>query len=210
LQRGRVIVASTRMLAADAVPAAIRLFQEKFPGVSVHIIDGLSPMVERIVLSGEADFGLGPRSEIPDLGFQHIFREDFVLASLKSPAAVRMPDLSSRVVEGGDLITMPAGSSLRRIIDHGFSQLGITIRPKFEVRDHNTAIGMVQAGLGVTLLPATAFSKGASKSLSFSKIGQPYLFRDLGLVFQRGYKLTPVASELSAILRRIIQKQTTK
>jgi DNA-binding transcriptional LysR family regulator len=209
LQRGRVIVASTRMLAANAVPTAIRVFQEKFPGVSVQIIDGLTPMVERIVLNGEADFGLGPRSEMPELGFQHIFREDFVLALPRSPAPSRTADPSSRIAEG-DLITMPPGSNIRRIIDQAFSPLGITIRPKFEVRDHNTAIGMVQAGLGITLLPPTAFSKSVLKSLLFSKIRQPHVFRDLGLIFQRGYKLTPVASELSAILRRVIHKQTVK
>jgi DNA-binding transcriptional LysR family regulator len=207
LQRGRVILASTRMLAAYAVPAAIRVFQDKFPGVTVQIIDGLSPMVERIVLNGEADFGLGPRSEIPALGFQHIFREDFVLASPRSSAAKRTADPLSRVAEG-DLITMPPGSNIRRIIDQAFAPLGITIRPKFEVRDHNTAIGMVQSGLGITLLPSTAFSKSMSKSLLLSRIHKPQVFRDLGLIFQRGYKLTPVATELSAILRRVIHKQT--
>jgi DNA-binding transcriptional LysR family regulator len=209
LQRGRVIVASTRMLAAHAVPTAIRIFHEKFPGVSVQIIDGLSPMVERIVLNGEADFGLGPRSENPALGFQHIFREDFVLASPRLPAGNRIADPLSRVAEG-DLITMPPGSNLRRIIDQAFAPLGITIRAKFEVRDHNTVIGMVQAGLGITLLPATAFPKSISKSVSLSKIHKPHVFRDLGLIFQRGYKLTPVASELSAILRRVVHKQKAK
>lgn len=209
LQRGRVIVASTRMLAANAVPTAIRIFQDKFPGVSVQLIDGLTPMVERIVLNGEADFGLGARSDLPELGFQHIFREDFVLASPRSSAANRTSDLASRVTEG-DLITMPPGSNIRRNIDQAFAPLGITLRPKFEVRDHNTAIGMVQAGLGITLLPPTAFPKGVAKSLSLSRIRQPHVFRDLGLIFQRGYKLTPVATELSAILRRVIHHQKTK
>ncbi len=209
LQRGRVILASTRMLAAHAVPAAIRVFQEKFPGISVQIIDGLTPMVERIVLNGEADFGIGARSEIPELGFQHIFREDFILASPRSSAAGRTADPSSRIAEG-ELITMPSGSNIRRIIDQAFSSLGITIRPKFEVRDHNTAVGMVQAGLGITLLPSTAFSKNVSKSLVLSRLHKPHVFRDLGLIYQRGYKLTPVASELSAILRRVIHKQRAK
>lgn len=209
LQRGRVIVASTPMLAANAVPAAIRAFQEKFPAVTVQIVDGLTPTVERLVLNGEADFGLGPRSENPALGFQHIVREDFVLASPRSWPASRKGDPSSRIAEG-NLITMPPGSNIRRIVDQAFSPLGITIRPKFEVRDHNTAVGMVQAGLGITLLPETAFSKAASKSLLFSRIRHPQVFRELGLIFQRGYKLTPIASELSAILRRVIHKQRTK
>jgi LysR family transcriptional regulator, carnitine catabolism transcriptional activator len=207
LQRGRVIVASTRMLAAHAVPNAIRIFQEKFPGVSVQIIDGLSPMVERIVLNGEADFGLGPRSDNSALGFQHIFREDYLLAS--PPAGGRIADPTSRVAEG-DLITMPPGSNLRRNLDQAFATLGITIRPKFEVRDHNTAVGMVQAGLGITLLPVTAFPKNIAKSVSLSKIQKPHVFRDMGLIFQRGYKLTTVASELSAILRRVVNKQKAK
>jgi LysR family carnitine catabolism transcriptional activator len=209
LQRGRVIVACSRMLAANGLAAAVHIFQEKFPGITVQIIDDLSPNVERIVLNGEADFGLAPRPESVLLGFQYLFRENFIFAAPRSSRAEGAGEsLVDRVAN--ELITMPTDSNIRRMIDQAYATIGVKLRPKFEVRDHNTAVGMVQAGLGVTLLPETAFSKGASKSLSLSRIRQPEVFRDLGLIYQRGSQLTPTARELSVILRRVIQKQKTR
>jgi len=206
LQRGRVIVASTRILTGHIIVPAIRTFQEKFPRVIVQIIDDLTPAVERCVSNGEADFGVAPRPENPSLGFQHLMSEEFILATPRSSSPNRATDLSSNI-GGNEFITMPPGSNIRRIIDQAFSTVGVTIRPKFEVHDHNTALGLVQAGLGITLLPESAFPKAASKLLSLSRIREPHVFRDLGLLYQRGNKLAPITSELIAIIRRVINKQ---
>ncbi|MGH6671048.1 MAG: LysR family transcriptional regulator [Xanthobacteraceae bacterium] len=209
LQRGRVIVACNRMLAAHALSTAVHIFQQKFPGVIVQIVDDLSPMVERTIVNGEADFGLAPRPESASLTFHHLIREAFIFAAARSSGGDGGGgSLLDRM--GKELITMPVGSNIRRIIDVAFSTIGVKIRPKFEVRDHNTAIGMVRAGLGVTLLPQSAFSKSAFRALSMSRIRQPQVFRDLGLIHQRGYQLTPVARELSTILRRVMQRQKAK
>lgn len=209
LQRGRIVVASTKMLAAHVLSAAVAKFQARFPGVVIEILDDFTPMVERIVANGEADFGLAPRPEDMSLRFQHLTSEEFILASPRS-SPVDGAAIASAPVAGDRLITMPVGSNIRRIIDQAYSSIGVKIRPKFEVRDHNTAIGMVQAGLGITLLPATAFSKDEAKTLSLSRIREVPVSRDLGLIFQRGYKSTPNASELITILRRELNKHKTR
>lgn len=204
LQRGRVIVACSRMLAAHALSAAIHIFRQRFPGVIVQVIDDLSPTIERVVVNGEADFGLAPRPESASLTFQYLVRDDFMFAAPRSSQA-EGGSLLDRI--RNELIIMPVRSNIRLIIDAAFATIGEKIRPKFEVRDHNTAIGMVQAGLGVTLLPESAFSKSAFRTLSISKIRRPPVFREIGLIQQRGYRVTPVARELSTILCRVIQKQ---
>lgn len=205
LERGRVIVASTRILAAHALSDAVRIFEQKYPGVIVQILDDLTPVVERMVAEREADFGVAPRPEHPALGFNHLSSEEFMLAWPRSspPAG---PDSAAAEVVGSRLIAMPAGSNIWRIIDQAFLSVGIKLEPKFVVRDHNTAIGMVQAGLGITLLPQTAFSKDALKTLHLSRLRDVRVSRDLGLIFLHGYKPTRSAGQLFTILRRVIHR----
>ncbi|HTV37206.1 MAG TPA: LysR family transcriptional regulator [Xanthobacteraceae bacterium] len=205
LERGRVIVACSRMLAAHALSAAVRILEQKFPGVIVQILDDLTPIVERAVAEREADFGVAPRPEHPALGFTHLTSEEFILVSPRA-SPLEGAAVSSALVAGGRLITMPAGSNIRRIIDQAFWSVGIRIQPKFEVRDHNTAIGMVQAGLGISLLPQTALSKDAAKTLHLSRLRDVKVSRDLGLIFLHGYKPTKSAAQLFTILRRVINQ----
>jgi LysR family transcriptional regulator, carnitine catabolism transcriptional activator len=206
LERGRVIVASTRILAAHALSAAVRIFEQKHPGVIVQILDDLTPVVERMVAEREADFGVAPRPEHPALGFTHLTSEEFMLASPRSFPLDAAASAAAEVA-GNRLISMPAGSNIRRIIDQAFSSIGIKLKPKFVVRDHNTAIGMVQAGLGITLLPQTAFSKDAAKTLHLSRLGDVRVSRDLGLIFLQGYKPTESADQLFTILRRVLNRR---
>jgi DNA-binding transcriptional LysR family regulator len=203
LERGRVIVACARMLAAHALSAAVRIFEQRYPGVIVQILDDLTPAVEQMVAKREADFGVAPRPEHPALGFTHLASEEFLLAS---PRSSPLEGAASASVAGNGLITMPTGSNIRRVIDQAFSSVGIKLEPKFEVRDHNTAVGMVQAGLGITLLPRTAFSKDAAKSLHLSRLRDVRVSRDLGLIFLQGYKPTKSAGQLFTILRRVINR----
>lgn len=205
LERGRVIVACSRMLAAHALSAAVHIFEQRYPGVIVEILDDLTPVVERMVAEREADFGVSPRPEDPALGFNHLASEEFLLGSPRSSPLEGETSAAAQVA-GSRLIIMPPGSNIRSIIDQAFSSVGIKIEPKFVVRDHNTAIGMVQAGLGITLLPQSAFSNDAAKTLHISRLRDVRVSRDLGLIFLHGYKPTASAGQLFTILRRVINQ----
>jgi DNA-binding transcriptional LysR family regulator len=206
LQRGRVIVASIRVLSAHVVSAAVRRFQLRFPGVIVQVLDDLANNVERYVVDGQADMALAPRPEHAALTYQHLLTEQFLLGSPRSwerPGSAKSPlDLIA-----DSFIAMSPGSNIRRTIDQALATVGVKVRPRFEVRDHNTAVGMVQAGLGVTLLPESAFPKNTGKTLQLAQLHEPRITRDIGLVCPRGVDLTPNAKAFVAILRRVINKQ---
>jgi LysR family carnitine catabolism transcriptional activator len=46
---------------------------------------------------------------------------------------------------------------VRKLVDQAFESIGELVRPAFEATYMSTAAGMVKAGLGVTLLPSSAF-----------------------------------------------------
>ena len=54
------------------------------------------------------------------------------------------------------LILLTPGSGLRRLADQSLAQLTLGIKPAFEVSNVQTALGLVAAGLGISVLPRAA------------------------------------------------------
>ena len=80
------------------------------------------------------------------------------------------PLASARRVKLADLLDTPLilmnrDSSVRRIVDTACASLGRMPAPAYEPAYMATAIGMVRAGLGATLLPSSALEIAAAADL---------------------------------------------
>jgi DNA-binding transcriptional LysR family regulator len=64
---------------------------------------------------------------------------------------VRLADLLAT-----PLVLMDRESSVRRLVDAASASIGRLVTPAYEVAFMATAIGLVRAGLGATLLPSSA------------------------------------------------------
>ena len=79
LERGRVLLACTPTMVAHAVPTAIAAFRDRYPGIAVEVVDDNSGNVERRVLEGAADLGIGPKPDRPGgLSYQSLTSDRFV------------------------------------------------------------------------------------------------------------------------------------
>ena len=76
LKRGRVVIAATPTVASQVLPPVIVSFARQFAGVRTQVLEAIASEVERLVASGQADFGIGPRPEgRSELAFRVVFRE---------------------------------------------------------------------------------------------------------------------------------------
>src|SRR6187399_3278023 len=78
--------------------------------------------------------------------------------------------------------------------------------PSREVAFMSTAIGLVRAGLGATLLPSSAAELRAAKDLVVRDLDVPRINRQLGILKQRRKAYSPAAEvlvmEMAALARR--------
>ena len=88
--RGQIAVASVISLAGVVLPGLIADYSRRFPGVELHLREGLHNMVTDEVRNGLADFGIGYVDDVPrsfvteDLGietFYLVMRRDHVLGA---------------------------------------------------------------------------------------------------------------------------------
>jgi LysR family carnitine catabolism transcriptional activator len=206
LERGRVIVTCTPTMAANAVPAAIAAFRDRYPGISVEVIDDTSVNVERRVLEGAADLGIAPKPDRPGgLSYQSLTSDRFVAvfptrADLPAADTVRLRDLAAERI-----VSVTAGTSLRTSVERAFAEIGIDHEPAYEVHHHWTVLAFVAAGLGVGIVPETAIAPGRS-DLRVCRVVEPEIARDIGLLLRRGEKLSPPAAKFVGALKQAMAR----
>jgi DNA-binding transcriptional LysR family regulator len=76
-QRGQIIVSSIMSLAHVALPEIIVEYRRQFPGIEIHLREGVQGNIQDDVRSGPADFGVGYVADMP---------EPFITESLGSEA----------------------------------------------------------------------------------------------------------------------------
>lgn len=148
-------IATSPLLASSLMPAVIAAFKSEFPGIRLDLLDVPVAAVAETVKSGQADLGLC--TSVQDL--QGLKSEIVFQDTLCAVCPHEHTLASSDSVEWGDLLEFPlillrTGTGLRDLIDKPMQRWAGQLRPEYEVSNINTAIGLICAGLGVSVLPA--------------------------------------------------------
>jgi len=90
-------------------------------------------------------------------------------------------------------VLMASETSVRAIVDAAFVAAGRFPIPACEAIYMMTAVGMVKAGLGVTLLPESAKEIRAEPSLKSRVIDDPAFVRPIAVIKKANRTLPPAA-----------------
>src|SRR5579863_870411 len=193
VHRGRVVVACIPPMMTNIMPSILRRIDQEYPAIEVKILDVLSGQVEQLVTRGDADLGIAPRPLSTNLSFAQLERDYFVAAlaqdhPLASRAAIHLSELAAY-----PFVTTSRDASGRQILDRAIQRLRRPIMPRFELVHHFSVGRLVEAGLGVTVVPRSAIPSLASDRIVTLDIKSPRMFRDIGLIFRREYRPSPSA-----------------
>ncbi len=201
VHRGRVVVACIVPMMASVIPKVVQRLNQLHPGLEIEIWDVLSGQIDQLIARGEADLAIGPRPTGANLSFSQLERDYFVAAvPIGHPLAER-DTIGFRELLAHPLIVTSRNTSGRLVLDRALSQLHLTLRPQFELVHHFSVGKMVEAGLGVTMLPRSAVPSLASTSIVTVEIKSPRIYRDLGVITRREYQFSPAAQAFVAVLK---------
>jgi DNA-binding transcriptional LysR family regulator len=200
--RGRVTVAASPLVSASLLPQVIREFAARHPQVEIVIYDVLTNAIIDHVRSGAAELGVGtfPTSHT-ELEFQTLFEDRL---GVVLPPKLRLG--SRRGVAWSDLhdqanIALTPGSAFRPLIDSTFRNLGVVMpAPRLEVGYMGTAVAMVEAGLGICVLPERAAALIRRGKARWMPLTQPRVTQTATLAKRAGKSLSPAASAFAAVL----------
>jgi DNA-binding transcriptional LysR family regulator len=193
--RGRVALGFLHTLGGEIVPRLMRDFRASYPAVRFALVqDGSQRLLARL-RDGEIDLCLtAPLPAGPDVLARGLAEQRI---DLFVPAGHRLAGQRGgiRLAEAADqdFIVMEPGYGLRAITDAMCREAGFEPRIAFEGEEADTARGLVGAGLGVSLLPATASSL-ADPSVVPVRITTPRAARTVGIAWLADRPLTAPAA----------------
>ena len=203
LRRGRVAIALLPSLAAGWLPGVLADFHARHPGVELDIADVLSePCMERVA-SGRADFALAAiRADTPELqaepfcqdGFHLVCRADHPLATRTLPAG----PAQLRVLAEWPFIHLARHSSVRQYLEAAFHPQAMNTL--MEVEQLATVMGMVRAGLGISVVPSLTLFHFQQPDLLTRPLALPGLRRQIYLVRRRDRSLSVAAQALYQLM----------
>ena len=191
--RGSLTIAATPWLAASFVPAVCAQLKQRFPALRLRVHDRLAADNLQSVRAGDADLAIGSFGPVSD---------DILLTPIVSgrvgvavPAdhpfatrrSLRLADLKDQ-----PLILLSRDSAFRAAVDHALAQAGLAPQPAFEVAYLGTAIGLVEAGLGIAPCPSHVAPSLQRSGLKFIPLA-PRLDSSVAMATLKGRALSAAA-----------------
>lgn len=211
LKKGIVRIAAPQLMSCTLLPQAIAAYREQHPAIEVRLADTEVEGVIARVLSGEADFGIGPeRMPAPPLEARQLFEMPFALVFPKGHELESLPRLTWQDVARHPLISLQGQFTERLLDDMDASLRATPVKPAHEVTFMTTALSMVSAGLGVTVCLPYAEPLASLYGLAMRPLEDPVLSRRFLVYTRPGRSLSPAAESYIEFLLEYVKRSQSE
>ncbi|MGE8130836.1 LysR family transcriptional regulator [Methylobacterium sp. NPDC080182] len=193
-RHGVVRVATLPSFAASVLSDAIVRFRAEHPAVTFRINDVIAQRVLDLVREEEADLGIvGGDVRDPEIGVLHRTRDALHVIYPADHPIGALPRVTIAALAEHPLILMDPATSVRAVVDRAFVGSGRLPRVACEATYMMTAVSLVRAGLGLTILPGAAREIRAEPLLRSRPIDDPLFERPVCLIKKAGRTMPPAA-----------------
>jgi LysR family transcriptional regulator, carnitine catabolism transcriptional activator len=201
---GRVIVAALPSIASSVLPHAIARARAANRDIAVSVRDAVAGRISAMVRAGEADLAVAGRpAEEEGLAFDRLYADRLVAACPRAHPLARRRRVAWGDLVGEPFISMSRDSSVRRLVEQAFADVGERHEPAYEVVYLSSAVSMAAAGLGIAVVPSSAVGALNLARIAVRPLVAPSVERDVGVVTSRSRSLSPAARFFSACLREV-------
>ncbi|MDO6405011.1 MAG: LysR substrate-binding domain-containing protein [Pantoea sp.] len=193
---GTVRVAASQTPSAHLMPQCLASSQQRYPDIRVILHDRAQQWVLQSVRNAEVDFGIiiGPLRD-SDFDYQTIMDEPFLLLCREDDVLAQALQPQWSMLDGRTMVLQDYASGSRLLIDAALHQQGISVNVVQEIGHPATLYPMVEAGIGISILPALALPLPSGRKLTVRRL-YPEINRSLMLIKRRNRSLTPAAEAI--------------
>lgn len=196
-ERGIVRIAALPSFCTGPLASLFVDFKTVNPGLSFILRDAVGKKIAGMVRAEEVDFGIGVEGEREaDLEYVDLCQDRLMLVvpvghPLEMRERVTLADIADY-----PFVRMDSDTSVRRMVDRAFLSAGLTLKPACEATYMATAVSMVRAGLGVTLLPSSAVEINIYKDIAARALAGEGMTRKIVIIKRPNGSLRPTAEAL--------------
>ena len=206
-RRGRVILACVPSVARSLMPRCVKYCANKWPNITLSINDIAASEVVRRVSLGEFEFGLAS-GDINSAALEiHSLAEDpFVLVCRRDDPWTTKRSIAWSQLSERPLLMLNNTSGSQRLIETTLLRTETRVAVFLELAQPSSVLAMVEAKLGVAVIPALAGPRPDDPALTTRRLIKPEVSRTILLFRRRDRSLSPAASAVWATLVQLYAK----
>jgi len=168
--KGHLRIAANASAITECLPADLAAFSQAHPGIRISLEDLTSAEVQAAVAEGRADVGIFvPPQHDGRLSSRHyrdgelavLVPRDHVLARRTASAGAAPPGVPFDALLDFDIVGLHLGAAVHEQMRERAQALGRTLNVRLQVRGFDAIAQLVEAGLGVAVLPAVVAQRFA-------------------------------------------------
>lgn len=184
---GEVIIALPVTVIPALAPRLLTWLEERYPRISLQIIEGLSSESGHVVETGKAELGVIPNAaELDDVESIPVLREHFYLIGRPERVGPEADDISLADAASRPLVLGDRSHNLRRVIDEHAIQAGVSLNVRYQQNGPKTLAAIVDQGLACII---TNFPMPLDKNSTFPRqarrIIEPEISRTMTVAWPR-------------------------
>ncbi|MCC7365209.1 MAG: LysR family transcriptional regulator [Dehalococcoidia bacterium] len=200
---GSLRIGASDSIATYVLPGILARFRETRPRVHVHLSTGTTEEIVERLIAGEVHVAITRLTQHPEVESLHIYNDDLALVvSSKHPFASKG---RVTIAEAGrePFLFFERSSSYHSLIYSMFLRVGVVPESVMELDSMETTKHMVQAGLGIAILPVVTVERdiqaGTLKRVEIRDMEQPAQ-REVGVHVLRNRAIAPPLRDFLRLL----------
>lgn len=155
LNGGQVRIASFRSVATHVLPIVIARFRDRFPNISITIIERPDYLdIEQTLRDGRADIGMTYLPTSAEFEAWELVRDDYV-ALLPPKTRISGRQMTWEDLAAHPLVLLPC-LPCGRILHQHLTTVAPPMQTASDIQEDSTIVSMVVQGLGAAILPRLA------------------------------------------------------
>ncbi|MBK1735720.1 transcriptional regulator CysB [Halorhodospira abdelmalekii] len=190
-EQGQLAIATTQTQAKHALPAVIRKFRERYPGVTLQMHQGTPLQIAELAARGQVDLAIATEGieHFEDLVMIPCYRWNrCVVVPHNHPLAESQP-LTLEALSAYPLVTYLFGFTGRSRLDEAFQAAGLRPNVVFTATDAEVIKTYVRLGLGVGIIAKMSFDPDQDHGLIALDAGHLFSPSTTNLGIRRGTHL---------------------
>jgi DNA-binding transcriptional LysR family regulator len=155
LERGSLALGVMQSVSLFGLPGLLARYRATYPGIALKLQHTSSLELGRLLRDSEVDltFATAYDESSPDVVSFPLFRSALVVIGTDDGVLDGRDTVTLAQLGEQELVGFPVGWGIRTLADQIMGSAGIESRVDLEVNDTNTMLDLVEAGLGVAIIP---------------------------------------------------------
>jgi len=201
---GSVRVATVYSVGLHTLPKVMKKSLAAHPALGLRLEYRRTDQVYEACLRGECDLGIvALPSKRPQLEVVPLGHDELVFVAPREHSLAKKKGLRLADLDGQPFIAFDRDIPTRKLVDRLLRRAGAAVTYVMELDNIETIKRSVEAGIGVSLLPAPALSAEVrARTLVTRKLAESPIERPIGVIYRKSRELSSVARVFLELLER--------